>query len=239
MVLVRRTNATPPALAALLATGWLFAPATPSAAEVTAAVPTGAAEGADVATPVAPPPRFDPAAMPEVAPPDLPLGYRHGDLSLAEVAALRRSFKLPLDALAGARSARDLAATGVEAPLPNPHVPLLRASATPSTGANPFIDSATISFRENPLRALGEMLALVEGEKPRAPDRAKTAADDDPFGGVDAAADPTATDSAAAAEVDQGADPFGGGEDPFAPAPEEGLDDAAPAADESDDPFAF
>ncbi|TWU00531.1 hypothetical protein Pla108_14830 [Botrimarina colliarenosi] len=158
------------------------------------------------------PKRFDPGAMPEAEGPGTPLGYRYAELSSAESGALRRQFKLPLDALSGAKSPRDLAKRAVVAPLPDPNRPLLAVAPTGASSSDPFADAKLTSFRDDPLKALGEMLGAVEGEGVAA---AETASDD-PFGG-DALATPAAAPAATpAAEVDEASDdPFGSDDDPF------------------------
>lgn len=170
----------------------------------------------------APTPAFDPAAMPEVQPPKQPLGYRYADLTSAESNALRRGFKLPLDALIGAKSPKDLVRAAVVAPLPDPNKPLLAVSKKADSTANPFADSEAISFRRDPLKALGAMLGAVD-DQPAGESAAVE--EENPFGlGAEEAAEPAA--APAKAEVDDAEDPFGAESDPFG------------SGDDSEDPFA-
>lgn len=167
--------------------------------------------------------RFDPAAIPEIAAPLPPLGWRYSALSQQQTKALRRGFKLPLDALSTASSTDDLLGAVKIAPLPDPDQPLLSVTQAKLTGkANPFASSGLTSFRDDPMRALGEMLAAVDGVDASAPADASA---DDPFAG-DAAFSPAAEpESGVAAEVETteasddpfttDTDPFGGDEDPF------------------------
>ncbi len=145
-------------------------------------------------------------AMPAVTP---PLGYRYASLSKSQTRALRRGFKLPMDALSTAASPSDLIGAAVVAPLPDPNRPFLPVAGTPAESSDPFNKSLSASFREDPMGALGQLLgadasaeidpailsntaagdpfgggAEVTGElddQPAAADAADTALDDDPF----------------------------------------------------------
>ena len=155
-----------------------------------------------------------------------PLGFRYGGLSTRETRALRRGFKLPLDALVEARSVEDLASSVVVAPLPPTDRPFLAVKAASASDArNPFEDRVATSFRIDPMRALGEMLSASEvddadaGSAPSDDLLADSALDD--LGGAVADSAPDAD-----AEVSDEE------EDPFA-------DDASPFGSEDEDPFAF
>lgn len=185
---------------------------------------------ADEAAPAAAPEAetaFDPGRMPEAVVPASPLGLRYSALSSRETRALRRSFKLPLDALVGARSASDLASAAVVAPLPDPSRPLLAVSSS-AAKADPFAGGgASVSFRDNPLKALGEMLTAMGGGASPADATATTDAVTSPFD--DAETDPFAGSSTPADEPDaevatESEDPFGGSDDSFG---------------DDEDPFAF
>jgi hypothetical protein len=190
-----------------------------------------AADAATASPPAAKP--FDPAAMPEVGQAKSPLGYHYAELTSSQTSVLRRGFKLPLDALASAKSPTDLKQAVVLAPLPNPNRPLLAVSPAAESQANPFADSEAISFRKDPLKALGALLG-ASGAPSAGSTGSTTAADeDDPFGSATAA--PAATP---AAEVESGDDPFGADADPFGAdtATEAGEGTSEAAADE-EDPF--
>lgn len=173
---------------------------------------------------------FDPAVIPEVAPPKSALGYHYAELTSSQASALRRGFKLPLDALAVAKSPADLARAVVVAPLPDPNRPLLAVSPATESLANPFADSEAISFRRDPMKALGALLAARDRQQAPA---AAAPPEDDPFGAPDAAA--TASVKAPRAEVDSSEDPFGADADPFGDSAETEGPGAEPAAEE--DPF--
>lgn len=164
---------------------------------------------------------FDPAAMPEPAVPTEGIGWRYASLSPHETKPLRRGFKLPMEALASAKSVRSLQKAAQVTPLPDPSQPLLPMKSTAGEAAtNPFTGSKVTSFRRDPMRALGELLGAVEGGAKAA---IASPVDSDPFG------DPGESRGAAktTAEVsDFPADD--GGDDPF-----------ATGDDESDDPFGF
>lgn len=143
------------------------------------------------------------------------LGLRYADLSALETSALRRRVALPLDALASASSPGELVNAVVVAPLPNPNQPLLKVEDVVASSHDPFGKGSMTSFRDDPLRALGEMLGAVEGEA--ASGASMTASGlDDPFSGDSGAASATAA-SEPQAEVDDSSDddPFGGSDDPF------------------------
>ncbi|QDV76352.1 hypothetical protein [Botrimarina mediterranea] len=169
--------------------------------------------------------RFDPAAMPEVGPAASPLGYHYAELTPAQTAALRRRFKLPLEALATVKSPSELKQAVVVAPLPDPNRPLLAVSPASESQKNPFADSDAISFRKDPLKALGAMLGAGDAMPAGAPAATADSEEDNPFGGAVAAEAPEPQ-----AEVDGADDPFGADADPF------GSDTGAEAADE-EDPF--
>ncbi|MEO0528967.1 MAG: hypothetical protein AAF266_00170 [Planctomycetota bacterium] len=189
---------------------------------------TAFAAATDADTQAAPPlptvVRFDPAAMPDaIATPAPPLGLRYSVLSDLETKALRRGFKLPLDALTNARSTSDLLGAAKVAPLPNPNEPLLPVANAGADGkTNPFVSGRSTSFRDDPMKALGELLAAVDGVDPT---QDAGTAGDDPFAGDLAATPSPDTEEGVAAEVDAGADgddpfatdadPFAGDEDPF------------------------
>lgn len=185
----------------------------------TAAAATAAQAGEDdTATPPPPPTvvRFDPGAMPEPTVPTEGLGWRYADLSPAETRPLRRGFKLPMEALAEATSLGSLRTATRVAPLPDPRQPFLPVKpATREAVANPFTGSQVTSFRQDPMRALGQLLGAVEGEEGTL---TASPTSEDPFAGAAAPeASPAAevSDSPADEAVD---DPFATddlGEDPF------------------------
>ena len=168
--------------------------------------------------------RFDPSVIPEPSVAAPTVGLRYASLSKSETRALRRGFKLSLDALASADSVAKLRSTASVSPLPDPNQPMIAvaADATAPHG-DPFGQDPTLtSFRDDPMRALGERLgasdedASVEFQPAGgADDPFAASADDDPFSN----AEPASTDS--------GEDPSA--EDPFA-------DDGDPFGD---DPFGF
>ena len=199
--------ALPACLAATLQGETAFAAASEDAATPAAGAEAGSAP-ADAAPPVAK--SFNPAAMPEVGPAKSPLGYHYAELTPSQTTVLRRGFKLPLDALASANSSADLKRAVVVAPLPDPNRPLLAVSPAAESQANPFADSEAISFRKDPLKALGALLG---------------ASDAQPAGGATAAA---------AAEED---DPFGAGGDPFGGTAGEADEGAGEGAAAEEDPF--
>jgi hypothetical protein len=180
---------------------------------------------------------FDPAVIPEAAPPKSPLGYHYAELTSSQKSALRRGFKLPLESLAVAKSPTDLARAVVVAPLPDPNRPLLAVSPAAESLANPFVDGDAISFRRDPLKALGAMLGASEGPAKSGPQAATPAAsasaEDDPFGASDAAT-PAPTEQTQA-EVDSSDDPFGAEEDPFGGAAD--AEEAASTSADDEDPF--
>lgn len=189
-----------------------------------------AADAAIASPPAAKP--FDPAAMPEVGQAKSPLGYHYAELTPSQTSALRRGFKLPLDALATAKSPTELKQAVVLAPLPNPNRPLLAVSPAVESQANPFADNEAISFRKDPLKALGALLG-ASGAQPAGPTTAATAnVEDDPFGDASSAATPAAKPQA---EVESGDDPFGADADPFGAT--EAGDGTSEAAAEEEDPF--
>ena len=196
------------------------------------------------AAPASPPAAktFDPAAMPEVGQAKSPLGYHYAELTDSQTSVLRRGFKLPLDALASAKSPTDLKKAVVLAPLPDPNRPLLAVSPAAESQANPFADSEAISFRKDPLKALGALLGATGAQSVDSTGSAgsagpATAAEDDPFGSATTA--PAATP---AAEVESGDDPFGADADPFGAdtateASDGASDGASEAAADEEDPF--
>lgn len=185
-----------------------------------------ASAGAALAQPVeslpaAPQAALEPAAADQTAVPAM--GWRYGRLTPRETRALRRDFKLPLDALVGARTAEDLAKRAVIAPLPDPHRPILAVDPRQRTNRrNPFESRVTTSFRDNPMRALGELLGApsedAAGAEASVGGLAETASEDLGDG-------PATTPSETAEASDAADDPFGAEDDPF--------------ATDGDDPFAF
>ena len=162
--------------------------------------------------------------MPELSDPTPAVGLRYASLSKSETHALRRGFKLPLDALASADSVAKLRTTVSISPLPDPNKPMIAVAANASASSgDPFGHDPTLtSFRADPMRALGERLgasdedALVEFQPSGAADDPfASSADDDPF----ADAEPAPSDSE---DESSGEDPFADGGDPF-----------------GDDPFGF
>jgi hypothetical protein len=201
-----------------------------AAASVDAADADVAAEPATDASAAKP---FDPAAMPEVGPAKSPLGYHYAELTSSQTSVLRRGFKLPLDALASAKSPTDLKQAIVLAPLPDPSRPLLAVSPAAESQANPFADSEAISFRKDPLKALGALLGASGARSAGSTGPATAAEEDDPFGSATVA--PAATP---AAEVESGDDPFGADADPFgADAATEAGDGTSEATADEEDPF--
>lgn len=158
--------------------------------------------------------RFDPGRMPKVETNPPALGWRFGQLSNPQTSALRRGFKLPLDALARAESPQDLMRSAVIAPLPDPSRPMLAVKGGEAGGADPFSGGMTkrTSFRDDPMRALGEWLGVTGEES----SEDFTASSSDPFA-ADAGGGFDATPAAEAADDEP--DPFAGdddGDDPFA-----------------------
>lgn len=190
-----------------------------------------AADTAPASPPAAKP--FDPAAMPEVGQAKSPLGYHYAELTAPQTSVLRRGFKLPLDALASAKSPQDLKQAVVLAPLPDPNRPLLAVSPAAESQANPFADSEAISFRKDPLKALGALLGASGARRAGAATAPATPAEDDPFGSAT-----TAPAAKPQAEVESGDDPFGADADPFgADTSTEASDGASEAAVDEEDPF--
>lgn len=190
-----------------------------------------ATDAAPASPPAAKP--FDPAAMPEVGQAKSPLGYHYAELTSSQTSVLRRGFKLPLDALASAKSPTDLKQAVVLAPLPDPNRPLLAVSPTAESQANPFADSEAISFRKDPLKALGALLGAGDARRAGAATAAAAPEEDDPFGSATAA--PAAKPQA---EVESGDDPFGADADPFgADTATEAADGTSEAAADEEDPF--
>lgn len=189
-----------------------------------------ATDAASASPPAAKP--FDPAAMLEVGQAKSPLGYHYAELTSSQTSVLRRGFKLPLDALASAKSPTDLKQAIVLAPLPDPNRPLLAVSPAAESQANPFADSEAISFRKDPLKALGALLGAGDARRAGAA-TAAVAEEDDPFGSATAA--PAAKPQA---EVESGDDPFGADADPFgADTATETDAGASNAAADEEDPF--
>ncbi|TWT89012.1 hypothetical protein Mal64_25030 [Pseudobythopirellula maris] len=189
----------------------------------------------------------------DVAPADQPtLGYRYGELSGAERGALRRSFRLSLDALAEAESPEGLARLASVGPLPDVSRPMLRVDPLDDRIAdnqgNPFLDDERLGVAPSDMANKTAKAAAPAEEKPRGLLRA--------IGGVLQSLNPVkgvpkvSLPAAAPAE----ADPFGDGgfeaeaggdttDDPFnTPAAEEPAEeeDIDPFGDvlEGDDPFA-
>lgn len=187
-----------------------------------AAAAAAAQAGEDAAVKQPPPPtvvRFDPAAMPEPVQPTEGLGWRYANLSQEETRPLRRGFTLPMEALAAADSLGSLRTATRVAPLPDPRQPFLPVKPTNGmTVANPFTGSQVTSFRQDPMRALGELLGAVEGEEGSL---TASSAEADPF-----AASAT-TASVPAAEVSEFPTDEAADDDPFA------TDDLG------EDPFGF
>lgn len=159
------------------------------------------------------------------APDNLPeVGYRYASLERQERSALRRGFRLPLDALFSAKSPADLVASAQLRPLPDPNTPFLPVDANnASVDRDPFGEAAPAADGGDGLGALGRLFALESG-----------------LSGV-AASDPAASGSAPTADA---GDPFSD-DDPFAAAeaPAEPAEPVDPFADEEamdpdDDPFA-
>ncbi|QDT67158.1 hypothetical protein MalM25_00550 [Planctomycetes bacterium MalM25] len=199
-------------------------PATIALAACGMVLPAFAQDDADQATTeqAAPPAptvvRFDPGRMPEAELNTPALGWRYGSLSSGQKRALRRGFKLPLDALAAAKSPRDLVRAAVIAPLPDPSQPMLPVKAVEAGASDPFADGKKkrTAFRDDPMRALGEWLGVTDEDATGD----AFAGSSDPFAdGVDGGFD---TDSATAspADTEDDTDPFAGDsgaeDDPFA-----------------------
>ncbi|TWT46649.1 hypothetical protein [Botrimarina hoheduenensis] len=108
------------------------------------------------------------------------LGYRYGALSPAEQAALRPRFKLPLDQLAKAKTPRELAASVVIEPLPDPNRPLLPVAAAETKG-DPFNGSAETGQEFDVLAELFAAEAADLAGSPSTP-APPLPASDDPFG---------------------------------------------------------
>lgn len=162
--------------------------------------------------------RFDPGRMPGVEANPPALGWRYGRLSSRQQRVLRRGFKLPLDALAAAKSPRDLVRSAVVAPLPDPSKPLLAVAAKGTDAADPFAGEKgkRTAFRDDPMKALGEWLGATEDD---ADGGEAFAGSSDPFsaddgGGFEAASDADSSD--ADSEPDPFADDLGSDDDPFA-----------------------
>lgn len=150
------------------------------------------------------------------------LGYRYAALTPSQRSALRRRVRLPLDVLARVREPRSLIAAVEVAPLPPLDRPLVAAGpATPASGTDPFDagGAGVISFKRDPMGALGALLGAT------AADGSDASLDAEPMADLaavaeDPAEDPFAAGAAAEAEVapsDDGDDfSFGGDDDPFA-----------------------
>lgn len=158
-------------------------------------------------------PKFDPGRMPPVEADPPALGWRFGGLTSRQTSVLRRGFKLPLDALTAADSPQDLMRSAVVAPLPDPSRPMLAVGAAAVVGADPFASGAIkrTSFRDDPMRALGEWLGVTDEETGTA---------------FSSTTDPFASDSGDGFDV----------ETPAADTP--AVDESDPFADDGDDPFA-
>lgn len=173
---------------------------------------------------------FDPGQMAEAKLDTPPLGLRYANLSQRQVSVLRKRVSLPLDSLLTATGPTDLASSIVVAPLPNPNRPLLKTSDNPSASSNPFGVRSLVSFREDPLKALGDMLRATSGESSESSlaDGSVDSDLDDPFGagGSDFGSDTPISSSQPEIDEADTADPFAEAADPF----------GDPGAD-SDDPF--
>lgn len=175
---------------------------------------------------------FDPGAMPEPETPTEGIGWRYANLSSHETKPLRRGFKLPMEALASAKSISSLQQATQVTPLPDPSQPFLPVKPTAGEAlANPFTGSKVTSFRRDPMRALGELLGAVEGDAGAAN---ASSSDADPFGGPSESRDASST----SAEVSE-FPTDDGGDDPFASGDGDSDDPFATGDDESDDPFGF
>lgn len=205
--------------------------AKPLTALVAVLVTVGYASADDQVSPaeVPPPPtkvRFDPGAMPEPAGPTEGLGWRYANLSRTETQPLRRGFKLPMEALASAQTLGVLRRSAQVAPLPNPGQPFLpvKPMRDGAGEANPFTGSQLTSFRQDPMRALGEMLGADKGDAIATGDTSSA----DPFGGggSDGGFEPAVESEVSEAPSAAEDDPFATGDDPF-------------GAGGEDDPFGF
>ena len=98
----------------------------------------------------------------DITPDDLPaIGYRYANLGGRERQSLRRSFKLPMEALGTAHSINDLRSAAIVQPLPDPSQPFLPVSVATDATGDPFADSGTDSTA-NALGALGRLFAKEE-----------------------------------------------------------------------------
>lgn len=177
---------------------------------------TTAKDGATV-PPVPSKVRFNPAVMPKVGATVPAVGWRYAKLSHAQTRVLRRGFKLPMDSLAAAGSPNDLMGAAVVAPLPDPNRPILAVDPAPAGSSDPFSKSMSTSLREDPMKALGQLLGADESSK-MSTEAFSGSGSADPFATGDSTADETEampTETEASDEVSDD-DPFGSdGEDPF------------------------
>lgn len=144
---------------------------------------------------------------------DIPeAGHRFAKLSEGERGALRRGFRLPLEALFTADSPTDLVAAAVLDPLPDPTRPFLPNPGEGDGVGDPFGDAGP-AIASGDLGALGRLFkqeGVLTGDaaKPAASSGGGLLADDDPF------AAPAETAAAPAAEEPED-DPFAAGDDDF------------------------
>ncbi len=156
-------------------------------------------------------------------------GHRYSELNPSEVGALRRGFKLNLDALIAANSVEDLSNLATSRPLPDPSEPFLPVKSEPQDDSNPFGES-----KDSKLGPL-DRLFLAEGRlkggiqtdgNSGSIDSADPFADEDPFGNSSL---DSSDDSMSAQE---------GNSDPFGSSDSSGNDDPFGGSSDDDDPFA-
>lgn len=156
-------------------------------------------------------------------------GHRYSELNPQEVGALRRGFKLNLDALIAANSVEDLSNLATLRPLPNPSEPFLPVKSEPQDKSNPFGESkdSTLGPLDRLFLAEGRLKGgVLTGGDSGPVDSADPFADEDPFGNSS-----LASDDDSMSEEDDNSDPFGSdnssdNDDPFG------------GSSEEDDPFA-
>lgn len=144
-------------------------------------------------------------------------GYGYARLSQRQTRALRRRVHLPMAALSTARSPEELRKAMRVEPLPDPAEPFVPVGHAEGDAGDPFGGGKTASFRENPMKALGEFLGSVDGTAAASSREASS----DVFGvspapivGSDAASaddNPFGADSPSDSETESPAD----SEDPF------------------------
>jgi hypothetical protein len=183
---------------------------------------------------------WQPVIEPEPAVPET--GYVDVTLSQQERQALRRSLKLPLDALAEADSTDALKRLAVVQPAPNPAKPFLPIETVEGDDQlDPFATNRPSAATRGSLGALSRLFDAEDSDagiapKPAAADAMDDSGDDPFAGGSETTAEPAAEEDPFAVEgaADESLVPANGAatEAEGAPAATE------PPAAEEDDPFA-